>query len=335
MRKGAPRLSHSQAALRVALGAAYLILMARLGATGTAQIVLVAVALVVALSGPEVRRWWLTALPFAILGAVYDALGLVKVAVAASGVHVAGPYWFDKTLFGIDWYGVRVSLNELAARYHSSAVDFITGVAYLTYIYAVMGFAAFLALRDRSEIGRRRTRALGWTFLGINLAGFLTYLLFPVAPPWYVATHGFGPVDVHTPASPAALVRWDQLVGIPYFARFYANSSDVFGAMPSLHCAYPMLLVWHARELRRPGLIAAAVAFQGLMCFSAIYLQHHYFSDAVAGMTFASAGYFFERTLSRRPLREADLDAERGGEDRVGNDTLSPAGVSIPGEMGS
>ena len=310
MRQETSRLTHSQAALRIGLGAAYLVVMARIGATGTAQIVLVAVALVVSLAGPAVRRWWMTVLPFAILAAVYDALGLAKSFVVAHGVHVAGPYAFDKSLFGIEWQGVKLSLNELWARHHWPAVDFITGVAYLTYIYAVMGFALFLALRDRGAVGRRRTRALGWTFLGINLAGFLTYLLFPVAPPWYVALHGFGPVDVNTPASPAALARWDQLVGIPYFADFYAKSSDVFGAMPSLHCAYPMLLVWHARELRRPLLTAAAIGFQVLMCFSAIYLQHHYFSDALAGMSIATAGYFLERLLSGRPVRDADLSQE-------------------------
>lgn len=328
MSRPSGRLSHAQVALRVGVGAAYLIVMAHIGATGTAQLLLVAVALLVSLCGPAMRQLWLTALPFAILAAVYDALGLVKGAVAASGVHIAGPYWFDKTLFGVEWQGVRLSLNELAARYHWDVVDFITGVAYLTYVYAVMGFALFLAVRDRSEVGRRRTRALGWTFLGINLAGFVTYLLFPVAPPWYVATHGFGPVDIHTAASPAALVRWDRLVGIPYFARFYANSSDVFGAMPSLHCAYPMLLFWHARELRRPLLTAAAAVFQALMCFSAIYLQHHYFSDAVAGMTFATAGYFLERTLSGRPVRERDR-----ADDRVA--TALPAAVALRGELGS
>ncbi len=285
-------------------------------------------ALIVSLMGPRARRWWITALPFAILGAVYDALGLVKVEVAASGVHVAGPYWFDKALFGVEWHGVRLSLNELAARYHWPAVDFVTGVAYLTYIYAVMAFAFFLAWRDRGEVGRRRTRALGWTFLAINLAGFATYLLFPVAPPWYVAAHGFGPVDVHAAASPAALARWDQLVGIPYFARFYANASDIFGAMPSLHCAYPMLLFWDAGGVERPALTAGAGGFQLLMCFSAIYLQHHYFSDAVAGMMLASAGYFIERALSGRPVREAVP-----GDEAVTD--VSPAPVALSGETGA
>lgn len=322
-----PRRWHAQAGLRVGLGVAYLIVMARIGATGTAQLVLVAVALVGSLCGPAARRWWTTALPFAILAAVYDVLGLLKVTVAAGGVHVEGPYWFDKTLFGFEWQGVRLSLNELAARYHTDVIDLVAGVAYLSYLYAVIGFALFLAVRDGSELGRRRTRALGWTFLGINLAGFATYLLFPVAPPWYVATHGFGPVDIHTPANPAALVRWDRLVGVPYFARFYANSSDVFGAMPSLHCAYPMLLFWHARELRWSRLTAATAAFQALMCFSAIYLQHHYFSDALAGMAFATAGYFLERLLSGRPLR-ARASADGGVTSRL------PAAVALRGQMG-
>jgi membrane-associated phospholipid phosphatase len=214
---------------------------------------------------------------------------------------VQGPYTFEKLWFGVGAWPGRLTLNELFARHHWTAVDLLTGCAYLSYVYAVVGFAIFLALADRTAVGAARTRALGWTFLGVNVASFVIYLLWPVAPPWYVAAHGLGPVELNAAASPAALARWDSLVGVPYFANFYAQASDVFGSMPSMHCAYPTLLLAYGRELGRIRLLAALVSFQLLMCFSAVYLQHHYVSDILVGIACALAGYGIERALSRRP----------------------------------
>ena len=249
--------------------------------------------------------WLNVLLPFALFVATYEALGLLRSLVVARGVSVFWPYWFDKLMFGVGHYAGRLSLNELFSIHHWPAVDLITGLAYLLFLHAVLGFAIFLGFIDRSPAGRSRLRAFGWAFLGLNLAGFATYIAFPVAPPWYVATHGFGPADVHAVASPAALARWDALTGVPYFRLFYAQATDVFGSMPSMHCAYPMLLVLYATELKRPALISLLVAFQLLMCFSAVYLQHHYVSDVIVGTAYASLAYVAERMLTGRTLAES------------------------------
>jgi membrane-associated phospholipid phosphatase len=294
-----------RAGIRFLFAAAYLVTVARLGMDGPAHWLAATMFVAVPVTIPPASRMLLAAFPFALFAAVYDLLRLARRFVVASGVHVAGPYRFDRWAFGLGGpHGPR-SLNELFAAHHWPAVDFVTGVAYLSYIYAVLAFAVFIAVIDRTAAGERRTRALGWTFFGVNLAATLIYLACPVAPPWYVAAYGFGPVDPATPASPAALVRWDAMVGVPYFARFYAHASDVFGAMPSMHCAYPMLLFLYARELGRPALTRALAAFQVLMCFSAVYLQHHYVTDVVVGTLIALAGYRLERAVSRRGIRNA------------------------------
>src|SRR5262245_42744140 len=289
-----------RAGIGLVVAAAYLLIAARLGVSGRSQWLLATVAVALPVTIPVVRRVLVDTLPFLVLAAVYDWLGLARSFVVARGVHIAGPYLLDKTVFGTGSWGERLSLNELFARHHWAFVDLVTGSAYFSYVYAVIGFAIFLAVVDRTSAGAARTRALGWTFLGVNVASFLIYLACPVAPPWYVAAHGFGPVDAATAASPAALVRWDALIGVPYFANFYAQASDVFGAMPSMHCAYPMLLLLYARELRRPRLVAALAAFELLMCFSAVYLQHHYVTDVIAGVLCAVAGYRIERAISGR-----------------------------------
>lgn len=288
------------ATARVSVAALYLASMARLGTTGPAHWLLAGAWAFGPLARERIREGLRDALPFLLFAAIYDALGLWRTEIAASGVHTYGPYWLDRTLFGLRLFDGPLSLNELFARHHWPGVDLVTGLVYLSYIYVVGLCAVFLGASDRSPAGRLRLRALGWTFLGVNLAAFATYVVMPVAPPWYVAAHGFGPVDVHAVGSPAALVRWDAMIGIPYFANFYSRSSEVFGAMPSLHCAYPMLLLLYVAELRRPLLRAAMAAFFLLTSFSAVYLQHHYVLDVLAGASYALLGYRIERRLTSR-----------------------------------
>jgi membrane-associated phospholipid phosphatase len=287
-------------ALPLALATAYLVVLGSLGLGGPFHWALATIFVASRVARPRVSSALGDALPFALFAAVYDLLRVARRFVVAQGVEVWRPYWFDQVVFGVGVHPDRLTLNELFARHHWPLVDFVTGCAYFSYIYAVLGFAIFIALVDRTGAGARRIRALGWTFLAVNVAASLTYLLYPVAPPWYAAAHGFGPVDPATPASPAALVRWDALVGFPYFQHFYAHASDVFGSMPSMHCAYPMLLLLYALELRRLPIIVALALFQVVMIFSAIYLQHHYVSDIIVGMLYAILGYAGERLLSGR-----------------------------------
>jgi membrane-associated phospholipid phosphatase len=126
-----------------------------------------------------------------------------------------------------------------------------------------------------------------WGFFILNVAGFVTYHIYPAAPPWYYHLRGCA-VDLHAAASEGAnLARVDQLLGIHYFAGFYGRSSDVFGAMPSLHVSYPLLMVVEGwAKHRAPGRIAL-VAFYVWMCFSAAYLDHHWILDIVAGSAYA------------------------------------------------
>jgi membrane-associated phospholipid phosphatase len=84
------------------------------------------------------------------------------------------------------------------------------------------------------------------------------------------------------------------MVGVPYFAEFYRRSADVFGSVPSLHCAYPLVVLLYARELNNRWLNAVFFGFYLLVMFSAVYLQHHYFLDVVLGTLYAATGYAIE-----------------------------------------
>jgi membrane-associated phospholipid phosphatase len=201
--------------------------------------------------------------------------------VVGARVHVAEPY-----LFELKWFGIRgQTLNEVFAAHHWTALDLACGFAYLVYVGEYLAVTLLLFFGGR----HRMVRALAYAFLIVNLLGFATYFLYPAAPPWYVAQYGLGParLDVHSQA--AAATRFDALLGTHFFAEVYGRGVDVYGAYPSLHAAYPMIVVWAVyRERMLRWARGPAVAFFALMCLSAVYLQHHYVTDVLLGMAYAA-----------------------------------------------
>ncbi len=279
---------------------AYLLVMRLTSGTRPEQFLLCGLALALVVGGEGTRRFFLGLLPFLLYGVVYDLTHLTEPLVRYLHVHVAEPYRFDRALFGIHTAAGVLTPNEVFARHHWPAVDLVTGLAYIVFIYWVLVFAAWLGLFRRDEAGRRLLARFGWTFLLMNLVGFATYYVYPAAPPWYVAEYGFGPANMAARASPAAAIRWDELTGIHYFAAFYGRSADVFGAIPSLHASYPLLVFLYGRELRKTWYDVSTFLFFLLVCFSAVYLQHHYVLDLLVGILYALVAWAVDEALERR-----------------------------------
>ncbi len=246
------------------------------------------------------RRFFAGMLPFVLFGIVYDLTHITEPLVRYLHIHVEEPYWFDKTFFGISSAGTSLTPNEFFAIHHWPPVDLLTGTAYIIYVYWAIGFAAYLVLARRDEAGRRLLARFGWTFLLMNLAGFATYYVYPAAPPWYVADYGLGPANMAARSSAAAAARWDALTGIHYFAGFYGRSADVFGAIPSLHVAYPLMTFLYGLELRKRWLDVASFALFLLVSFAAVYLNHHYVLDVLLGVLYTLVAYGIERALGGR-----------------------------------
>jgi hypothetical protein len=260
------------------------------------------VALTVALCfwSDTTREFFKGFFSFLVFGTIYDLTHLTEPLVRYLHVHVAEPYHFDKAIFGITTAAGRLTPNEFFAIHHWAWVDFITGTAYIIFVYWAVGFALYLAVagRNRPEL-KKLLLQFGWVFCAVNLVGFATYYVYPAAPPWYAATYGFGPPRFDIAASAAAALRWDELTGLHYFAGFYGRSADIFGAIPSLHVAYPMLVFVYGRRVGIWALDVANFLFYLLVCFSAVYLQHHYVLDVLIGTAYALTGYAVERSITR------------------------------------
>ena len=163
-------------------------------------------------------------------------------------------------------------------------MDVIGGLFYLCWIPVPLGFATYLFFKNRKEF-------LGFaiTFFVVNLVGFVGYYTFPAAPPWYIHQHGFI-FHAATPANTGGLAKFDQFFNIHIFKDIYTKGSNVFAAMPSLHSAYPIIVVYYGirNKLGYANIILATV-MTGIW-FTAVYTSHHYVLDVLAGVICAILG---------------------------------------------
>jgi membrane-associated phospholipid phosphatase len=241
---------------------------------------LVAVLFVV---GPRTKKLFLGAYPIGLVGLFYDGMRAVQnVGVSADRVHVCDLRSAEVSLFGVSMNGERVTWQDWFQAHPSPMLDAVCAVPYATFALVCFAFATWLFFRDYVRMVR-----FTWCFLALNLAGFVTYHVYPAAPPWYYHAHGCL-IDVLAHANEgAALARVDARLGIHYFGSMYGRSSVVFGAMPSLHVAYALIVAIEGWPLFSSAWRGASVGFFALMCFSAVYLDHHWVLDVLAGIAYS------------------------------------------------
>ncbi len=260
-------------------------------------------AVVASLWNDRSRRLLRTLVPFLLAAIAYDISRLAAPLVLGRPIHILEPYHADRALFGLEIGGRTLPPHEIFARHHWAWVDLVTGAAYMLYPLVPVAVALYLEFGRSAPRHRSLSGALGRAFVLVNLAGLVTYFVYPAAPPWYVTKYGFGQPQSLVPPDPAGAARWDALTGIPYFAGFYARSAHVFGAIPSLHVAIPLLAFLYGRLLRNRAISLGTFGFAVLVAFSAVYLQHHYVVDLVAGAGYAVAAFGAERLWARRSHR--------------------------------
>ncbi|MGZ3699787.1 MAG: phosphatase PAP2 family protein, partial [Bdellovibrionota bacterium] len=141
-----------------------------------------------------------------------------------------------------------------------------------------------------------------WSFFWVNMLGYSTYYWYAAAPPWFVSDYGLVAARPDVTAHLAGCERFDQLLGTHIFEQMYGRAADVYGAIPSLHVAYPFLAVYFAFRIGTARIFS--LAFWGLMFFSAVYLNHHYVLDALWGTVYAVIiGVAMDLCLQREAIR--------------------------------
>ena len=206
-------------------------------------------------------------------------------------VHIKDLYDAEKSIFGIMVNGVKLTPNEYWLLHPLDWVDITSGVFYLCWVPVPLMFAGYLFYKDTLIFIHFAS-----TFLLVNLVGFVIYYIYPAAPPWYVQLHGFEFV-AHTPGNAAGLLRFDQHMHADVFRSLYSKSSNVFAAMPSLHSAYPLVVLYYAWSHAKPFFQFIFAVIAAGIWFSAIYNSHHYMLDVSAGIICAIASIVFYRKV--------------------------------------
>ena len=242
------------------------------------------------------RRFLFGACPLFLVGAIYECMGLVKdVAATRERVHLCDMRARELALFATTMNGQRVTWQDWFLVHHDPALDLLCAIPYGTFVIAVLAAAVFLYFRDYRTMAR-----FGWSWLALNLGAFVAYRLYPAAPPWYFHAHGCVVVPATAASEGPALARVDALLGVRYFAGMYRRSNVVFGAMPSLHCGYALLVVLECWAVFGPKARALSLAFLLSMCFGAVYLDHHWVLDVLAGLLYCALVVAASRLFSAR-----------------------------------
>jgi membrane-associated phospholipid phosphatase len=270
--------------------------------------------------GPRTKRFLIDTSPIIAVAIGFDLVRYVR-PLTVLPHRVLGCELRDLDL-ALSGAGSGRTLQESIVAAHTPALDLLFAVPYTIFIYLVFVTATYLFFRDRA-----RMRHYLLAFAVGNYISFVCWLLIPAAPPWYVHAHGCA-IDLSVAANPAGLTRVDELLGIQYFAGFYGRASAVFGALPSMHCAYPLiglLTAWRFVGIRAR---LVHVLYTVLMSAAAMYLDHHWAVDVLAGwltamVSVAIAGAWL-RFGSRRP-GEARVPVRQPASRRFEHPAATPA----------
>lgn len=275
------------------LPAVYAMIIAAIGDLRPEHVVFAAACPLLAYAGSRSKQFFVDFSPFILVAMGYDAVRYVLRATLSEGrVITCGLRELELALFAV---GDGITPQDFSEAHALPFLDVLFAIPYGIFAYVAALYSAYLFFVDRP-----RMRHYLWAFAIANYLSFVLWVLVPAAPPWYIRAHGCA-VDLSVSGNPAGLARVDALFGTDYFHVFYSRASQVFGALPSMHCAYPMIgliTAWRAAGLRtRPLHVVYAV----LMFCASVYLDHHWVVDGVLGWGIAAAACWGAGRLLGRP----------------------------------
>ncbi len=155
-------------------------------------------------------------------------------------------------------------------------------------------FAYLLWIRDRDLYWR-----FVYALMAVSFAAFFTYVVFPAVPPWLAGEQklirdGNRIVQVHL-IRDAVVDQFRVGGGIPSYLLRRSNPNPI-AAMPSLHAAYPTLVLLFGLFNWRPVAPVALLYCLGLW-FSVVYIGDHYVVDVLAGVVYAVVVFFGTRAV--------------------------------------
>ncbi len=191
--------------------------------------------------------------------------------------------------------------------------DAVATLVYTSHFLATPIVAAVLWLRDR-----QRWLAFVSRVIVLSVAGLVTYVLFPAAPPWYAARDGvIGPV-IRASARGWIWLRVNHAGNLLSEGQVASNP---VAAMPSLHTAFATIIALFVADRIRSRWRWLLALYPVLMGISLVYLGEHYVVDVVAGVVYALIVHAALRRWERKHRFSYDWRRKATGEPSVGVET--------------
>jgi PAP2 superfamily len=264
----------------------------------TPDVLVVALALVAVILGRTrlfLRDW----IPFVVIFLAYELMrGIAD--DAGFPVHIADVRDLELALFG----GILPTAwlqDRMAPPSGVGTMAIVATVLYMLH-FALPVATGFLLWVKRRALYHEYLAA----FVLLSFAGFVTYLLVPVAPPWLAAEWGYldGPngEPIVRYLKPEAFAVIAEFLGYPNGRElssyvFYGVNPNGVAAFPSLHAGYPFLSFLVLRQaFGRWGYLA--LAYAAAVWWAIVFTGDHYVVDVLAGVVYATAAYLVAPRLS-------------------------------------
>lgn len=163
-------------------------------------------------------------------------------------------------------------------------------IFYFLHFALPLGFGFLLWLTNRGYFRRFVT--------GICLMSYgawISYLLYPAAPPWLAARDGY--LFGVTKILDYTLNFFPEKVSVPTIYHHFTPNE--VAAIPSMHAAYPLLVLLFAlRFFGYKALFFTPYVF--VVWFAIVYLGEHYVVDILFGVVYAFIFYFLTEEFFHR-----------------------------------
>jgi inositol phosphorylceramide synthase catalytic subunit len=267
----------------ISLSLLYLLLTYLFIGLQTAHLIIVGIYNLGFSLGPKTRKVILAFTVFLVFGILYDLMRVYP-NYLVNPVDISSLYHFEQKIFGLNIHHHLLTPNEFFANYHNTFMDLLAGFFYINWMPVPLIFGLWLYFQDKKLFLH-----FSFTFLFVNLLGFCIYYIHPAAPPWYVQMYGFT-LHYDIPGNIAGLARFDNLIHFPAFQSIYVHNSNIFAAIPSLHCAYSVVVFYYALKSKMGWVKWLLGVFVLGICFAAVYSGHHYITDVILGIFCAAIG---------------------------------------------
>ncbi len=214
-------------------------------------------------------------LPFVTVFISYEIMYSFVGTVSLYNLH-SGPRNFDAQIFG------QLPSLILQQGFRFPVLDYVGAVFYGIYFFVPTVFA-FIIWKKSPQNYWKYIVAFGV----LTYAALITYLFYPVAPPWYEFNSVFTSAYTGPVVQRVLTTSVDVNLGIPvYRTLFDFLGGNLFAAFPSMHSAMPWLVFLFTFKIWKWKSLPVAIIPVGTW-FSAVYLGEHYIVDVFGGIAYA------------------------------------------------